>query len=79
MSTSHHHDSTSPSRLATAVVRLLYASEAAMTRGSSAFARTYAAKAAEASASLHNLSMDALEGLAPRHRSKIESQYGRIS
>lgn len=69
---------TSPKRLAIAIVRLLDASEAAMTRGSSAFARTYAAKAAEASASLHNLSMDALEDLAPRRRSKTESLHGRF-
>lgn len=71
--------STNPRRLATAVVRLLDASEAAATRGHTDFARTYAAKAAEASASLHNQAIDALEGLRPRRITKAESVHGRIS
>lgn len=80
MSTDQREIITSPSRLAIAVVRLLDASEKAATRGHHAFARTYAAKAAEASATLHNHAMDALADLrAPRRITKAESQHGRIS
>ena len=75
-----HNVTTNPARLATAVVRLLDASEKAATRGHDAFARTYAAKAAEASASLHNLTMDALaDATRPRRVTKAESLHGRLS
>lgn len=66
----HQEHTTSPRRLATAIVRLLDASEAAATRGHHAFARTYAAKAAEASAALHNHVMDALADVATPRRSR---------
>ena len=72
------HVITSPARLAAAIPRLLDASEHAATRGSNDFARLYASKAAEASASLHNTAMDALANV-PRRITKAESQHGRIS
>ena len=86
MTTSLHQGSTSPTRLATAILRLLEASEKAATRGHHKFAKTYAAKAAEASARLHNLTMDTLvEVTRPervitkvRRTSKAERAHGRI-
>lgn len=46
-----------PTRLATAIPRLLTASEAAATRGEHELARVFARKAAEASSQLHQLSL----------------------
>lgn len=72
------HPTTTPSRLAHAVVRLLDASEAAMTRGSTEFAITYATKAAEATDALRDLANEAIDHARPRRITKAESQYGRL-
>ena len=73
----YQESSTTPARLAAAIPRLLDASEHAATRGHADFARLYASKAAEASATLHNTVMDALANV-PRRITKTESLYGRL-
>ena len=78
MTRDHEHCTANARRLAVAVVHLLDVEERAMTRGHAGLRRLAAGKAAEASATLHNLAMDRLDAAARRPRSKLESLHGRF-